>query len=334
VEFWHLRWRFGHASVRSSAAMLWDCNFILPSGRQFSPLARAPWAQDTNFDPQQPAHLRHLGGEFVCVPFGGGGRPEGLLPQWSSVGWAQGNAEPHGYSANRVWECVAADSSQVILHLTYPAEDDIASLTRRVSVVADTAALDFELTIRARRFTRQPVGLHPILRLSQNPAQLAIEATFEFGLTYPAKVPPGISRVVAGQHFRRLESIPGIHGDRVDYSRMPKGAPTEEMLMLCAVRGPVVVRFLEEGAACYLSWDTSTLPSCMLWLSDDAFTAPPWSGFRGLGVEPIAAAFDASREVCIRSNPINELGVATAVDIAPPNPLTIRYRLGALDSPG
>lgn len=333
MEFWHLRWRFGHASVRSNAGMLWDCNFIFPSGRQFAPLARAPWAEDTNFDPQQPAHLRYLGGEFVCVPFGGGGKPEALLPEWNSDAWAQGNAEPHGYSANRTWDCVAADPSQVTLQLTYPAEDDIACLTRRVSVVPDMPALDFELIIRARRFTRQPVGLHPILRLPQLAAQLAIEATFEFGLTYPAKVPPGISRVAAGQRFRRLDSIPGIRLGRVDYSRMPKETPTEEMLMLCMVRGPVVVRFLDEGAACCLSWDTSILPSCMLWLSDCAFTTAPWSGFRGLGIEPIAAAFDASRAVCVQTNPLNELGVATAVDIVPPEPLTIRYRLAALDWP-
>jgi hypothetical protein len=331
MEFWHLSWRFGHASVRSSAAMLWDCNFLLPSGRPFSPLARAPWARDSSFDPQQPAHLRHLGGEFVCVPFGNGGTPVGLLPQWSSAAWAQANAEPHGRSANNKWECIASDSSQVTLRLSYPVDDDIAYLIRRLSVVADAPAIDLELTIHARRCTRQPVGLHPIVRLPQLPAQLAIEAAFEFGLTYPAIVPPGISRVAPGQRFRRLGSIPGIHGGRVDYSRMPQDAPTEEMLMLCTVRGPVVVRFLDERAAFHLSWDTSILPSCLLWPSDSAFTDPPWSGFRGLGIEPVAAAFDASREVCLRSNPLNELGVATAVDIAPSNPLTIRYRLAVLD---
>ncbi len=96
----------------------------------------------------------------------------------------------------------------VELRLRYPEGDDIEYLTRRLTAVQDAPALDLELTIHARRPTRQPVGLHPIVRLPEWPAQLEIDALFEFGVTYPAVVPPGVGRVIPGQRFSRLASIP------------------------------------------------------------------------------------------------------------------------------
>jgi hypothetical protein len=311
--------------------MLWDCEFQLPSGRHLQPFARAPWADDPGLE-SLPAHMRHLGGEFVCVPFGIGGRPPELAPAWESASWDRINPEPHGRSANEVWALTEASASEVCLRLDYPAHDDVAHLIRRVTAVPDEPALDFELTIHARRRTRQPVGLHPILRLPDFPAQLHIQAEYKFGLTYPAFVPPGASRVAAGQRFARLEALSGIKGGTVDYSTLPKDSPTEEMLMLCGVTQPITVRYPAERAWLRLTWDTAVLPSCLIWPSDRALTDPPWSGrFRGIGLEPIAAVFDAAREVAVEGNPINAAGIATAVEITPQRPLIIRYRIEAGD---
>ena len=312
--------------------MLWDCEFRLPSGRRFVPFARAPWADDPTVDANLPAHMRYLGGEFVCVPFGIGGEPEGLLPEWRSDSWKRVNPAAHGHSSNLDWECLSADASQVILRLRYPQDEDIEYLTRRLSVVADAPAIDVELVIHARRPTRQPVGLHPILRLPDWPAQFAIDAAFEFGLTYPAFVPPGASRVAVGQRFARLDGIAGIAGDVVDYSTLPKEAPTEEMLLLCKVRGPITVHYREEHSFFRLTWDTAQLPSCLLWPSDKALADPPWNrSFRGLGMEPVAAVFDAAREVALERNPLNSAGVITAIEVTPDKPVTIRYRMEAGD---
>ena len=218
------------------------------------------------------------------------------------------------------------------LRLTYPAQDDIEYLTRRIAVVPDAPALDLELTIHARRPTRQPVGLHPILRLPVAPGELAIDSRFEFGMTYPAIPAPGISRVAVGQRFSRLDAIPGISGGQVDYARLPKDTPTEEMLMLCGVNGPVSVRYPSEHAVFRLTWDTGILPCCLLWPSDRSIADPPWNqSFRGLGLEPIAAVFDAAREVALNENPINAAGIATCVSIAAGRPLVIRYRMEAHD---
>lgn len=332
MKRWLLNWRFGSASVRSSAAMLWECDFILPSGRCFAPLARAPWADDPTTDATVPAHMRYLGGEFVCVPFGIGGRPEELLPEWESDSWDRTNAAPHGISSDAEWECISAGSSQVSLRLAYPADDDIEYLTRSITAVANAPALDLELTIHARRPTQIPVGLHPILRLPDFPQQLKIDSQFAFGLTYPGRVPPGASRVGVGKRFSRLDAVPGIINGFVDYSTLPKQTPTEELLMLCQVRGPVIVRYIDERALVRLSWDTGLLPSCLLWPSDRALGNAPWNHrFRGIGIEPVASVFDAASDVALERNPINSAGVATVVRIKPDNPVSIRYRLEASD---
>src|SRR5580698_9003353 len=57
MAFLELKWPFGRATVRPSAAMLWDCEFRLGSGRHFAPLARASWAADDLADPTLPAHM-------------------------------------------------------------------------------------------------------------------------------------------------------------------------------------------------------------------------------------------------------------------------------------
>lgn len=329
-DSWKLIWPFGAASVRSSAAILKDCEFRLPSGRRFAPLARAPWADDPRVDPALPAHMRHLGGEFVCLPFGLGGRPADLLPEWDSPAWQRVNAIQHGLAADANWQHVSADASHVCLSLSYPPDHDIESLTRRVSVDSEAPALDLELAIHSRRPSLQPVGLHPILRLPDPPATLRIGASFEFGITYPAFVPPGVSRLAPGRVFEDIRRIPGASGEAVDYSILPKSSATEEMFMLCNVRGPVTVYYPEEQAYCRIYWDTSVLPCCLIWPSDRSIQDPPWNGtFRGVGIEPVAAVFDAAREVAIQPNPLSRVGIATAVALDAERPLQICYRIEA-----
>jgi hypothetical protein len=111
----------------------------------------------------------------------------------------------------------------------------------------------------------------------------------------------------------------------------PDGEPREDVVQLCGVRGPVTASYLDEGAALRIDWDSSILPSVALWLSDRALLGPPWHGaYRGLGVEPVAAAFDLPDEVSTAANPIADSGTRTSVRLDPRHPLTLDYRLTAL----
>ena len=100
--------------------------------------------------------------------------------------------------------------------------------------------------------------------------------------------------------------------------------------MLTAVRAPLRLSYLQEHAIVEVDWDTSVLPSVLLWISDRFLAGDPWNGsYRGLGVEPVAAAFDLPAAVSAASNPMAGRGVATAVDLEPGAPLRVDYSIRA-----
>src|SRR3546814_4714106 len=77
VESWSIAWPGGEARLRAVGGMLTDCSFVLPSGRRVTPFATCPWVgEDSAEMREQPGHMRWLGGEFTCLPFGVGSSEE------------------------------------------------------------------------------------------------------------------------------------------------------------------------------------------------------------------------------------------------------------------
>jgi hypothetical protein len=323
-------WSHGSFAVRREAGMLHDLAFALGE-RSFRPLARAPWAAETCDTEGLTGHMRWLGGEFVCLPFGVGGTVESVAPDWRELPLGAANDPPHGFPANAVWEVCEAAAGSVTLRLDLPPPGPLARLTRRITGIAGEATLALELTVEARRPARLPLGLHPILRLDGPPGSLALGADFAFGLTYPAAVPGGAMVAAIGAEFASLDRVPGRDGTAIDLSRLPLGRPVEDVVQLCGVASPVTIRFEAERAGLSVDWDRTILPSCQLWISDRALSTAPWCGrFSGLGIEPIASAFDFAESVSTAANPISRRGIATTVALCPDAPLTIGYRLSAL----
>ncbi|MCW2966292.1 MAG: hypothetical protein JWM71_64, partial [Solirubrobacteraceae bacterium] len=313
-------WSHGRGTVALTAGMLTECVFDL-DGRPFAPFATAPWPPGST--PSSPGHLRVLGAEFVCVPFGEGGSPAGVVPDWAGVVDGSTNAPPHGLPADGEWQLAAVQDGGVTLAFEFPADHPIERLERRIDGVPGEPAIELSLVVVARRSTRTSIGLHPIVRLPETPRALRIVADFDEGFTYPAPVPPGSSRVEPGRRFADLARVPG-HAGEEDLARVPFERPTEEVVQLAGMRGPVRVLFDEEAAGLEVDWDRSVLPSVQLWLSDRALQDEPWNGrYRGLGVEPVASAFDLSNETSTRGNPISDAGYATAVALTAGEPLRI-----------
>lgn len=317
-----LRWSHGQARVLPRAAMLVDCRFDLPSG-PFRPFARAPWA-GTFQDPTISGHLWELGGDFVCLPFGIGRTVGGAPPDWAPLLTRAGAGTVHGPAADQVWQVVTASDSAITLTLDYPDESPVLRMERRISICAGAPALDCVWTIHARRPARIAAGLHPILRLPEAPGRLKLEADFFFGLTHPAQVPPGTA-----QEFSALACVPRPGGP-IDLSHLPLHPRADLNVQLCGLRGPVQALWLDEGAGLLLDWDRALLPSVQLWHTDGGIGGVPWNhGFRGLGVEPVAAAFDLGQEVSEAPNPISARGVATTLAVDPAVPVVVRHRLEA-----
>lgn len=334
MESWPIAWPGGEAKVLAVGGILADCRFVLPSGCRVAPFAVCPWAgEDSPEMRAQPGHMRWLGGEFPCLPFGVGGPVQDPAPGWQDLFDGSVNDPPHGHAANDRWRLAARTPSSLELTLDYPGDHDIARLTRRIAGVADRPALAFELVIEARRDCAYPVGLHPILALPERPGALRLEADFELGLTYPAIVDPGAMPTVPGRSFDDLASVPAP-GGTVDLTRLPLAVPAEDVVQLLGLRGPVRAVESEAGYALVLDWDRTLLPSCQIWISDRALQRFPWRGaFRGLGIEPTASAFDFAAPVSLASNPITRHGYPTTVPLTAGRPVTLRYSVELSELP-
>ena len=305
--------------------MLADCRFDLPSG-PFSPFAKAPWMGTVN-DRSIIGHLRELGGDFVCVPFGSGGHQGYAPPDWAAL-MADAPYRPiHGPAGDSDWTVVSADAKTITLALDYPENSPVQRLERVIAVRDGAPALDFTLTIFARRSADISVGLHPIMRLPERAGGLKLSAEFDFGLVHPTQTARG-----AAQEFATLAEVPW-QNSTIDLSRAPVATPNINV-QLCGMRGPIRATYLDEGAGVTLDWDRRLLPSLQIWHTDRGIEGKPWNGsYRGIGLEPIAAAFDLNNAVSIGSNPINQRGIATAVSISPDRPTVIRHSVETFATP-
>lgn len=316
-----LTWRYGSAKVLETAAMLAQCTFLL-DGRPFSPFACAPW-MGTVTDRSIIGHLRELGGDFVGVPFGGNIAPTEGPADWAALMHHPRSHPIHGPSGDSDWTVVHANDTAITLALDYPATSAVRRLERTIAARPDAPALDFSLTIHARRPADIAIGLHPIFRLPEGPGDLLLSVDFAFGLTHPRQTAPGQK-----QEFSDLAAVP--QGEAmVDLSRPPLGQPNLNV-QLCGMRGPLTAYYTRENAGIILDWDREQLPSLQIWHTDRGIDGPPWHGqYRGLGLEPIAAAFDFPNDVSVAPNPISQRGVATSVSIHPDAPLVIRHSVSS-----
>lgn len=316
-----LTWAHGTATVLSTAAMLADCTFTLPNG-PFSPFARAPW-MGTVTDTSIIGHLRELGGDFVGIPFGSGGAGIDIPSDWAPLMLEPAMRPIHGPAADEEWTVVDATDNAITLALDYPETSPVSRLVRTIAPRADAPALDFTLTVHARRAANISVGLHPNFRLPDQSGDLTLDADFAFGLVHPRQVTPG-----KAQEFQSLSAVPQGEGV-VDLSHPPL-AQANLNVQLCGMRGPLTATYHKLGASFVLDWDRTLLPSLQIWHTDRGVAGPPWNGqYRGLGLEPIAAAFDLHDDASTGPNPINSRGIATSIASHPDRPTKIWHTVTA-----
>lgn len=274
-----LTWSHGSAELWPLGAALHRLQARLPDGRVVAPLAEAPWQDDpvVTSDVSIPAHLRHLGGEWPCVPFG------------------RSAADPvtHGYGTDNPWRLLDAERGRCVWEIVYPADRPVERLRREVRGVHGHAALDFTLTVTARRDAILPVGLHPILRLPEGGRGMAVEGSWSHGETFPVVFEPGVSRLKPAARFSGPGALPLAGGGETTLAALA-AQRTEEAFQLFGVGGLLRVVYPDDAYALHLTWNADDFPTCLFWLSAGGREAVPWGGrFRGLGVEPLDARFEA-----------------------------------------
>lgn len=322
-----IAWAHGMASVQSLGGMLGPVTFLLPDGRQVSPLHVAPWFDDPARDAQPPI-LRELRGEWPCVPFGTDG-PRALPEGWSDKGDTFDGADvAHGYSANAEWVFAPSDATSIVLTCDYPEAHPIRRLTRTITADPTAPALHMTLTVEALRRCRLPIGLHPTLRLPATGTARLDPPGFREGRVFPLDVEPGQGILQPGAIFAGLEAVPCREGGTLSLALLPLARNTEELVQLCGVTGGFRLRH-PGGWTVTLDWNTGHFPSLLLWISNRGRAQAPWNGRHvALGVEPVCAAFDLGPAVSSAPNPIGAGGTPTVRAFDPDQPFTTHYRIG------
>lgn len=326
-----LGWAHGSCTVQQLGAMIGPAVFLLPDGRQVSPLQVAPWA-GTPGTKDLPGILQRLRGEWPCVPFGYSVPAASDTPtDWAPLlGPAEPDEEVHGHSSNQLWNWAGSGSDgSITLQIDYPASSPVRRIERIIRPDPDAPAIDFILLIETRAACRLPLGLHFTFRLPDAPGAARIEpAAFRIGRTYPGTVEPGASAFAVGRLFDRLDRVPDRDGSTTDATRVPFGHPVEELLQLDGTAGTAALANTAENWRARISWDADVFPSLLLWYSNRGRTAAPWNGRHlALGMEPICSPFGFGPATARADNPVSCGGTATARAFAAGETFETRYRL-------
>lgn len=326
-----LGWEHGCLVVQQLGAMLAPVTFLLPGGRQISPLHVAPWAGEPETG-ELPGILRRLRGEWPCVPFGYSVPADGFADDWAeAIRPGDDGEEVHGHCSNVAWTWESAESGSLRLSLDYPASSPVARVERTVTPDPDAPAIDIEFRIEVRENCRLPIGLHPVFRLPLATHGARLEpGAFDHGLTYPAMVEPAAPCFAENLRFTDLSGIPTRDGSRIDATRLPLDVETEELLQLNGVDGNAALANEAEGYRVRLTWQKEHFPSLLLWYSNRGRKVAPWSGRHvAIGIEPICSPFGLGPPTALADNPISRSGTPTALEFRADTPFVTRYRIAA-----
>jgi hypothetical protein len=326
-----LGWKYGALTVQRHAAMLAPLTFLLPNGRQVSPMHVAPWADEPVAE-ALPGILRQLRGEWPCVPFGYSVPGDGFPEAWAKLMQpTDADEEVHGHSSNHLWNWEAGDGRSLTLSIDYPATSPVRRLERTIRPDPDAPAVDIELRIEVDAACRLPIGLHATFRLPPDPHCAHIEpADFTEGRTYPGTVEPSAPFFSSDQTFTDLAAVPCRDGSIIDAGHLPFLTDTEELLQLNGIDGSVSLANEAEGYRVRLTWQKEHFPSLLVWMSNRGRKMPPWNGRHlALGMEPICSPFGLGAATALADNPIASSGTPTARDFAAGEVFVTHYRIAA-----
>lgn len=300
TENWQLRNARMSLEVQSLGAMIGPWRVDL-GGREVSPLAVAPWADEAQAASVPPI-LQRLRGEWPCVPFGitrpAADFPAHLPLRDTAADALVDNAIAHGFGANHHWLCEARGEDWIELSIDYPSGYPVRRLQRRIALAADADRVDLELGVQTRAACSLPLGLHAVLALADAPGSCSLHpGAWGYGRTYPVRF-EDCSQLAVDHEFVDLANVLTRDGAIADLTCLPLAQACEELVQLHGMTGHFTLRNHAQGYAATLAWEPAQFPSCVLWISNRGRTAYPWAGRHlALGVEPTCSFFDLNPSI-------------------------------------
>ena len=292
--------------------------FIPEDGVSHTIFHQAPWLPNDNLQDQPPL-MRQLGGEWVGVPFGHGN--DDTLFQ---------KAFPHGLPANHLWYEVAGTENQITMGYDFAESYPIKGLRRTIKL-QDMGIAQFSLEIIPRRDCALPVGLHPVFPFKDEAGPLKLIFSDKVNaISYPVFPEPGVSRIKPLQDIQDLAAVLTTDNKRLDLTHLPLAFDTEEIVHLLPPVSRLGLYWPARELQVNFHWDSSLLPSCLLWFSNGGRNYHPWNNRNYcLGVEPINSAWDLGPGA-LHENPISKRGYSTALKLVENDPVVINYRFECL----
>lgn len=275
---------------------------------QIAPYSVAPWAEE-KLDPDAPAILRVLRGDFFCLPFGGNTTPY------------RGERHPvHGETANAEWkmESHAGDA----LHLSLRTRVRPGRVDKFVSL-RDNAV--YQRHVVSEMSGPMNFGHHAMLKCPEE----GVISTSRFVrgqvLPTPFEQPEqrGYSALKTGATFKTLKRVALAAGGQTDLSRYPARRGFEDLVMLTGDDtlpfAWTAVTFPGQRYVWFALKDPRVLRNTVFWLSNGGRHYPPWNGRHVdvLGIEEVTSHFHYGLAESVRAKACRQLD--------PRQPLVVNY---------
>lgn len=324
-----LAWRHGVVSVSALGGMIGPTVFTLPDGRPASPFHSAPWRNEPGVE-DMDGLMAGLQGEWPCVPFGYP-MPSDYPAEWpASIEEQAQVTDVHGFGSGAFWTFIDSTENETVLAVDYPEDHAVRRLERTISPNPDAPTLDISLTIHMRTASCEPIGLHGCFRLPRVVGGAQLEpGAFRAGRTHPGTVEPEAPIFAVNETFTSMHDVPGRAVSSIDATRLPFADNGEDLLQLDDCDGQFSLAMPDEGYRTNIQWDSSILPSVLLWYSNQGRSIAPWNNrHMCIGIEPVCSPFGLSPDMARADNPIAASGTPTCVSLSPTAPLTINYSIG------
>jgi hypothetical protein len=279
-------------------------------GEWHSPYSLPPWRPDEC--PDAPALLQILRGDFFCFPFG----------------VTSGLADPHGETANRVWN--PAEASDRSATFVMELESMPGRVTKKLAFDPGALLLRQEHLIDGVEGVFN-YGHHPILRVPEGQKAILSTSPIRFGQVYPngfAVAAEGeTSALKNGARFSSMDRVETADGGSSTLSEYPVRPAAEDLVMFAAASSGWAWNAFFIPGCLWLSFrKVEDFPSSLYWMSNGGRPQAPWNGRHTgrIGIEDICSHFHDGAHISARDL-LNDHRIATARRFQPDQPVALTH---------